>query len=128
MKEIRKSNKLDNVFYDIRGPIVQEAARLEREGHSIIKLNTGNPSAFGLYAPDEIIQDVIVNLRAAEAYGDSKGLFAARKAIMQDCQLKGINGVRIEDIIVGNGVSELIVMTMQGLLNNGDEVLVPMTD
>jgi len=128
MKEIRKSNKLDNVFYDIRGPIVQEAARLEREGHSIIKLNTGNPSAFGLFAPDEIIQDVIVNLRAAEAYGDSKGLFSARKAIMQDCQLKGIAGVRIEDIIIGNGVSELIVMTMQGLLNNGDEVLVPMPD
>ena len=128
MKEIRKSNKLDNVFYDIRGPIVEEAARLEREGHSIIKLNTGNPSAFGLYAPDEIIQDVIVNLRAAEAYGDSKGLFPARKAIMQDCQLKGIRGVAIEDIIVGNGVSELIVMIMQGLLNNGDEVLVPMPD
>lgn len=128
MKEIRKSNKLDNVFYDIRGPIVEEAARLEREGHSIIKLNTGNPSAFGLYAPDEIIQDVIVNLRAAEAYGDSKGLFPARKAIMQDCQLKGIRDVAIEDIIVGNGVSELIVMIMQGLLNNGDEVLVPMPD
>jgi alanine-synthesizing transaminase len=128
MKEIRKSNKLDNVFYDIRGPIVEEAARLEREGHSIIKLNTGNPSAFGLYAPDEIIQDVIVNLRAAEAYGDSKGLFPARKAIMQDCQLKGIRGVAIDDIIIGNGVSELIVMIMQGLLNNGDEVLVPMPD
>jgi len=128
MKEIRKSSKLDNVFYDIRGPIVEEAARLEREGHSIIKLNTGNPSAFGLYAPDEIIQDVIMNLRAAEAYGDSKGLFAARKAIMQDCQLKGIRDVKIEDIIIGNGVSELIVMIMQGLLNNGDEVLVPMPD
>lgn len=128
MKEYRKSSKLDNVFYDIRGPIVEEAARLEREGHSIIKLNTGNPSAFGLFAPDEIIQDVIMNLRSAEAYGDSKGLFPARKAIMQDCQLKGINGVNIDDIITGNGVSELIVMVMQGLLNNGDEVLVPMPD
>ncbi len=128
MKEIRKSNKLDNVFYDIRGPIVQEAAKLEREGHTIIKLNTGNPSAFGLHAPDEIIQDVILNLRAAEAYGDSKGLFSARKAIMQDCQLKGIRGVTIDDIFIGNGVSELIVMIMQGLLNNGDEVLVPMPD
>jgi len=128
MNPIKKSNKLENVFYDIRGPIVEEAARLEREGHSIIKLNTGNPAAFGLNAPDEIIHDVMINLRNAEAYGDSKGLFAARKAIMQDCQLKNIKGVTIDDVIIGNGVSELIVMCMQGLLNNGDEVLIPMPD
>jgi len=128
MNKINKSDKLENVFYDIRGPVLQEAMNLERDGNKIIKLNTGNPAAFGVSAPDEIIQDVMLNIRSAEAYGDAKGLFAARKAIMQDCQLKGIDGVGIDDIFVGNGVSELIVMIMQGLLNNGDEILVPMPD
>lgn len=128
MKEYKKSSKLDNVFYDIRGPVLQEAVRLQEEGYSIIRLNTGNPPAFDINAPDEIIRDVIMNIRSAEAYCDSKGLFPARKAIMQYCQLKNIEGVDVNDIYIGNGVSELIVMTMQGLLNNGDEVLIPMPD
>lgn len=128
MKEYRKSTKLDNVFYDIRGPVLQEAMRLQEEGYSIIRLNTGNPPAFDINAPDEIIRDVIMNIRSAEAYCDSKGLFPARKAIMQYCQLKNIEDVDVNDIYIGNGVSELIVMTMQGLLNNGDEVLIPMPD
>lgn len=128
MRSFKKSSKLDNVFYDIRGPIVEEAKRLEEEGYTIIKLNTGNPAAFGLYGPDEIIHDVIINLKAAEAYCDSKGLFPARKAIMQYCQLKGIADVEIDDIYIGNGVSELITLCLQGLLNNGDEILVPAPD
>lgn len=128
MREIRKSDKLANVFYDLRGPVLQAAKRMEEEGHRILKLNIGNPKPFGLDAPDEIIQDVIYNLPDSEGYSDSKGLFSARKAIMQYAQQKNIAGVTIEDIIVGNGVSELIVMSMQGLLNNGDEVLVPAPD
>lgn len=128
MREFNKSNKLDNVFYDIRGPVLSEANRLEEEGYTIIKLNTGNPPIFGVNAPDEIIRDVIMNIRTAEAYCDSKGLFAARKAIMQYCQLKGIQDVEVKDIYVGNGVSEMIVMAMQGLLNNGDEILIPAPD
>jgi len=119
---------MDNICYEIRGPLLKEANRLEEEGYSIIKLNTGNPPAFGINAPDEIIHDVIHNVRSAQAYGDSKGLFAARKAIMQQCQLKGIDGVQLEDIYVGNGVSEMIMMSMQGLLNDGDEMLVPSPD
>jgi alanine-synthesizing transaminase len=119
---------MDNVCYEIRGPVNSEAKRLEEEGVSIIKLNTGNPPAFGLTAPDEIIHDTILNIKAAEAYCDSKGLFSARKAIMQYCQLKGIEGVDVDDIYIGNGVSEMIVMAMQGLLNNGDEILVPAPD
>ncbi|MDD3845887.1 MAG: pyridoxal phosphate-dependent aminotransferase [Syntrophorhabdaceae bacterium] len=128
MRKILKSNKMDNICYEIRGPLLKEAKRLEEEGYSIIKLNSGNPPAFGLYAPDEIIHDVVLNIRSAQAYGDSKGLFAARKAIMQQCQLKGIQGVEMEDVYVGNGVSEMIMMAMQGLLNNGDEMLVPSPD
>lgn len=128
MKRLKKSSKLDNVCYDIRGPVLQEALRLEEEGHRIIKLNVGNPAAFDLSAPDEIIQDVIRNLPHAEGYSESKGIFSARKAIMQDCQLRGIFDVDIDDILLGNGVSELIVMATQALLNNGDEVLVPSPD
>lgn len=128
MREILKSNKLANVFYDIRGPVLDAAKRMEEEGHRILKLNIGNPKPFGLDAPEEIIQDVIYNLPDSEGYCDSKGLFSARKAIMQYTQQKKIAGVTIEDIIIGNGVSELIVMCMQGLLNNGDEVLVPAPD
>lgn len=126
--EILKSNKLANVCYDIRGPVLDAAKRMEEEGHRILKLNIGNPKPFGLDAPEEIIQDVIYNLPDSEGYCDSKGLFSARKAIMQYTQQKGIPNVGIEDIIIGNGVSELIVMCMQGLLNNGDEVLVPAPD
>ncbi|TFH73114.1 pyridoxal phosphate-dependent aminotransferase [Gammaproteobacteria bacterium LSUCC0112] len=128
MKKIRQSDKLAKVCYDIRGPVLEEAKRLEEEGNRILKLNIGNPAAFGFEAPDEIIQDVIRNLSNAQGYSDSKGLFSARKAIMQECQQLGIDGVDIDDIYLGNGVSELIVMAMQALLNNGDEVLVPAPD
>jgi alanine-synthesizing transaminase len=128
MHEILKSNKMNNICYEIRGPLLKEAKRLEEEGYTIIKLNSGNPPAFGINAPDEIIHDLTLNIRMAQAYGDSKGLFAARKAIMQQCQLKGIEDVEIEDVYVGNGVSEMIMMSMQALLNNGDEMLVPSPD
>jgi len=128
MPKVLKSKKLENVCYEIRGPLLREAKRLEEEGYTIIKLNSGNPPAFGINAPDEIIHDAILNIRSAQAYGDAKGLFAARKAIMQRCQLVGIEDVQIEDIYVGNGVSEMIMMAMQGLLNNGDEMLVPSPD
>lgn len=128
MRQIVKSNKLDNVCYDIRGPILDHANRLEEEGHRILKLNIGNPAPFGFDAPEEIIQDVIHNLPQAQGYGHAKGLYSARKAVMQHCQLLGIPNVAIEDIILGNGVSELIVMAMQALLNNGDEILVPSPD
>lgn len=128
MREILKSNKLENVCYEIRGPLLKEAKRLEEEGYTVIKLNSGNPPIFGINGPDEIIHDAILNIRSAQAYGDSKGLFSARKAIMQQCQLKGIEDVQIDDIYVGNGVSEMIMMAMQGLLNDGDEMLIPSPD
>ena len=128
MQPILKSTKLANVCYDVRGPVLHRAKQMEEEGHRVIKLNIGNPAPFGFEAPEEIVQDVIQNLRDASGYSDSKGLFAARKAIMHYTQQKGIKGVTLEDIYLGNGVSELIVMTMQGLLNNGDEVLVPTPD
>jgi len=128
MKKIEKSAKLENVCYEIRGPVLKEAKRLEEEGFKIIKLNVGSPASFGLCAPDEIVHDIVVNLPNAQAYGDSRGLFAARKAVMQDFQSKGVMDVGIEDIFIGNGVSELISMSMQGLLDSGDEVLIPMPD
>ena len=128
MRPIEKSLKLANVCYDIRGPVLAHARQMEDEGHKIIKLNIGNPAPFGFDAPEEMVVDVIRNLPAAAGYGDSKGLFAARKAIMHYTQQKKIAGVELDDIIIGNGVSELIVMAMQGLLNNGDEVLVPSPD
>lgn len=128
MDSLEKSEKLHGVCYDIRGPVLESAHRLEEEGHRILKLNIGNPGAFGFEAPDEIILDVIYNLRNAQGYTHSKGLFAARKAIMQECQRLSIPNVEIEDIYLGNGVSELIVMAMQALLNNGDEMLVPAPD
>lgn len=128
MKPILKSAKLANVCYDIRGPVMQRARQLEEEGHRILKLNIGNLAPFGFEAPDEVRQDVIMNLGDASGYSDSKGLFAARKAVMHYTQQKNIAGVELDDIIIGNGVSELIVMSMQGLLNNGDEVLVPAPD
>ena len=128
MRRIEKSRKLANVCYDIRGPVLAHARLMEEEGHRIIKLNIGNPASFGFEAPDELVVDMIRNLPSASGYGDSKGLFSARKAIMQYSQQKKIAGVQLDDIIVGNGVSELIVMAMQGLLDNGDEVLVPSPD
>ncbi len=128
MHAIKQSNKLKHVCYEIRGPALQAAKQLEEEGHKITKLNIGNPGAFGFDAPDEILQDVIYNLSEAQAYSDSKGLFSARKAIMHETQRINIKGVEINDIYLGNGVSELIVMSMQALLNNDDEVLIPAPD
>ncbi|MFO7602467.1 MAG: pyridoxal phosphate-dependent aminotransferase [Gammaproteobacteria bacterium] len=128
MKTIQKSDKLANVCYDIRGPVLARARQMEEEGQRIIKLNIGNLAAFGFDAPEEIQQDVIYNLPNASGYCDSKGLFAARKAVMHYCQAKHIAGVELEDIYIGNGASELIVLAMHGLLNNGDEVLVPAPD
>jgi len=128
MSIILKSDKLDQVCYDIRGPVLHEAKRLEEEGHSITKLNIGNPAPFGLCAPDEIIQDVMRNLVNCQGYSDSKGVYYARKAVMQYCQEKAFPPVDVDDIFIGNGVSELIVMSMQALLNNDDEMLVPAPD
>jgi alanine-synthesizing transaminase len=128
MSEIQKSQKLTNVCYDIRGPVLEHANLLEEEGQRIIKLNIGNPGAFGLDAPDEIMHDVIHNIRNAQGYCHSKGLFAARKSVMQRAQTQGIKNVVVDDVIMGNGVSELIVMSMQALLNQGDEVLIPSPD
>ena len=128
LRPVRKSSKLENVCYDIRGPVLARSKQMEEEGQRIIKLNIGNPAPFGFEAPEEIIQDVIVNLPNASGYSDSKGLFAARKAIMHYTQGKNIAGVHIDDIIIGNGASELIVLAMQALLNTGDEVLVPAPD
>ena len=128
LRPVKKSTKLDNVCYDIRGPVMARAKQMEDEGQRIIKLNIGNPAPFGFEAPEEIVQDVILNLPNAAGYSDSKGLFAARKAIMHYTQSKGIASVQIDDIIIGNGASELIVLAMQALLNSGDEVLVPAPD
>lgn len=128
MKAIQKSKKLADVCYDIRGPVLEKARQMEEDGHKIIKLNIGNLAVFGFDAPDEIVQDMIRNLSNASGYTDSKGMFAPRKAIMHYAQQKNIHGVTIDDIYLGNGASELIVMSMNALLNNGDEVLVPAPD
>lgn len=128
MKYFEKSSKLENVCYDVRGPVVDEASRMMANGIDVLRLNIGNPAPFGFNAPNEVIEDMIRNLRNAQGYSDSKGIFSARKAIMQYCQLKKIDGVTIEDIYTGNGVSELISIAMQGLLNNGDEILIPSPD
>ena len=128
MKPILKSTKLSNVCYDIRGPVMERAKQMEEDGQRIIKLNIGNLAPFGFEAPEEIQQDVILNLPNSSGYSDSKGMFAARKAIMHYCQAKKIMGVGLDDIYIGNGASELIVMAMQGLLNTGDEVLIPTPD
>ena len=128
VQPIRKSDKLANVCYDIRGPVLQKAKQMEDDGHKIIKLNIGNLAAFGFDSPEEIQLDMIRNLPNAAGYSDSKGIFAARKAIMHYTQQKHIKGVTLEDIYVGNGVSELIVMAMNALLDAGDEVLVPAPD
>lgn len=128
VRTVLKSTKLANVCYDIRGPVMARSKQMEEDGHRIIKLNIGNLAPFGFEAPEEIQQDVIHNLPNSSGYSDSKGLFAARKAIMHYAQQKKIAGVGMEDIFIGNGASELIVMSMQGLLNTGDEVLVPAPD
>jgi len=128
MQNIEMSSKLDNVCYDIRGPVLKHAKRMEEEGHKILKLNIGNPAPFGFDAPDEILVDVIRNLPTSQGYADSKGIYSARKAVVQHYQRRGIRSFDVEDVYIGNGVSELIVMAMQALLNNGDELLVPAPD
>ena len=128
MRPILKSNKLDDVCYEIRGPALEKARQMEDDGQKIIKLNIGNLAVFGFDPPDEIVHDMIRNMHGAAGYTDSKGMFAPRKAVMHYTQGKNIEGVGIDDIYLGNGASELIVMAMQGLLNTGDEVLVPAPD
>ena len=128
MREIKKSSKLNNVLYDVRGPVVDEAARMEESGTKILKLNIGNPAPFGFCAPDEVIYDMRSQLTECEGYSASKGLFSARKAIMQYMQNKNVPNVTIEDIYTGNGASELINLSMSALLDSGDEVLVPSPD
>ncbi|MBQ0001875.1 MAG: aminotransferase class I/II-fold pyridoxal phosphate-dependent enzyme [Clostridiales bacterium] len=128
MRTFEKSTKLDNVLYDVRGPVVDEAARMEENGMEVLKLNIGNPYPFGFSAPQEVILDMLSNIRTSQGYSDSKGIFSARKAIMQYSQLKKVPNVTINDIYTGNGVSELINLCMQALLNNGDEILIPSPD
>lgn len=128
MKEFKKSSKLDNVLYDVRGPVVDEAARMEKRGTQVLKLNIGNPAPFGFTAPDEVIYDMAHQLTSCEGYSDSKGLFSARKAIMQYAQTKNIKGVTMDDIYTGNGVSELINLSLSALLDDGDEILIPSPD
>lgn len=125
--QVIQSTKLANVCYEIRGPVLEEAMRLEAAGHRILKLNTGNPAAFGFEAPPEILEDVLRNVSTAHGYGDAKGLLAARRAVVMHNQTIGIE-TDVEHVFIGNGVSELIVMAMQGLLDDGDEVLVPAPD
>ena len=128
MSTFRKSSKLDDVCYDVRGPVLDEANRMQESGIDVLKLNIGNPAPFGCNAPEEVILDMIYNLRESQGYSDSKGIFSARKAIMQYCQLKNIPDVTINDIYTGNGVSELISILTLALLNDGDEILVPSPD
>lgn len=128
MKNIKKSTKLDSVCYDIRGPVLEEAKRLEEEGHKILKLNIGNPAPFGFEAPDDILRDVIHNLPQSQGYTDSKGIYSARTAVKNYFQNMGIKNVSTDDVYIGNGVSELIVIAMQALVNDGDEVLIPAPD
>ena len=128
MNPITKSSKLASVCYDIRGPVLEKARQMEEDGHKIIKLNIGNLAVFGLQPPDEIVQDMIRNLAGAAGYTDSKGLFAPRKSVVHYCQEKGIQGVTVDDVYLGNGASELIVMSLNALLNDGDEVLLPAPD
>ena len=128
MKPVERSHKLDNVCYDIRGPIAAQARKMEDEGHRILKLNIGNPAPFGFEAPDDILKDVIYNLPTSQGYSESAGIYAARVAVMQYYQQMNIPDIRINDIFIGNGVSEMIMMAMQALLNTGDEVLIPSPD
>ncbi|SEK26415.1 pyridoxal phosphate-dependent aminotransferase [Streptacidiphilus jiangxiensis] len=126
--QVIQSSKLANVCYDIRGPILDEAMRLEDQGHRILKLNTGNPAPFGFEAPPEILQDIVRNLAGAHGYGDSKGLLSARRAVVMHYEERGLPGLTVDDVYIGNGVSELIQMAMQALLDDGDEILVPAPD
>ena len=128
MRIFNKASKLENVLYDVRGPVVDEAARMEEQGLNILKLNIGNPAPFGFNAPDEVIQDIRANVVHSQGYSDSRGIFAARKAVMQYAQLKNIPNVAMKDIFTGNGASELIQLSLNALLNVGDEVLVPSPD
>ena len=128
MRNFEKSSKLDHVLYDVRGPVVEEASRMEENGMEIMKLNIGNPAPFGFSAPEEVILDMMSSVRSSQGYSDSRGIFSARKAIMQYCQLKEIPNVSMNDIYTGNGVSELINLCMQALLNDGDEILIPSPD
>lgn len=128
MRSFSKSSKLDNVLYDVRGPVVDEAARMEESGLQVLKLNIGNPAPFGFSAPDEVILDMRDSIVNSQGYSDSRGTFAARKAIMQYAQLKNIPNVTMKDIYTGNGASELIQLSLQALLNNGDEILIPSPD
>ncbi|MFB8240774.1 pyridoxal phosphate-dependent aminotransferase [Kitasatospora purpeofusca] len=126
--QVIQSSKLANVCYDIRGPVLEEAMRLEEQGHRILKLNTGNPALFGFDAPPEILQDILRNLSSAHGYGDSKGLLSARRAVVMNYEERGLHGLTVEDVFLGNGVSELIQLAMTALLDDGDEVLVPAPD
>ncbi|MDQ1704091.1 MAG: alanine-synthesizing transaminase [Frankiaceae bacterium] len=126
--ELRQSDKLAHVAYDVRGPVLDEAMRLEAEGHRILRLNIGNPAPFGFDAPDEIVADMARSLATAQGYSDSKGILPARRAVVQYHQTKGVDGLDVDDVWLGNGVSELITMALQALLNNGDEVLIPAPD
>ncbi|MFF0414153.1 pyridoxal phosphate-dependent aminotransferase [Kitasatospora sp. NPDC004745] len=126
--QVIQSSKLANVCYDIRGPVLDEAMRLEEQGHRILKLNTGNPATFGFEAPPEILQDILRNLASAHGYGDSKGLLSARRAVVMHYEERGLHGLSVEDVFLGNGVSELIQLAMTALLDDGDEVLVPAPD
>jgi alanine-synthesizing transaminase len=128
METFQKSHKLDNVLYDIRGAALEKAKQMEEDGYRVLKLNTGNPATFGFSTPEEVVRDMILNLNNAQGYSDSKGIFSARKAVMHYSQEKGVKDVQIEDIYLGNGVSELITLVMQGLLDSGDEVLIPAPD
>lgn len=127
-KQFEKSQRLSKLRYEIRGPVYERALQLHREGYKITNLNIGNPANFGFDTPDEIVHDIVANIRGAQGYADSRGLFAARKAVMQYYQSLGVKHTQIEDVFIGNGVSELIVMCMQALLNEGDEVLLPAPD
>ncbi|MGO2003837.1 pyridoxal phosphate-dependent aminotransferase [Arthrobacter rhombi] len=128
MPEFKQSNKLHNVLYDIRGPLLEHAQRMESEGHRILKLNIGNPAPFGFDAPDSILVDIIRNLPQAQGYSDSRGIFSARTAVSQYYQTRGIQTIGVDDVYLGNGVSELITLSLNALLNNGDEILIPAPD
>ena len=128
MANFKQSTKLHNVLYDIRGPILQAAQQMEAEGHRILKLNIGNPAPFGFEAPDAILVDMIRHLPNAQGYSDSRGIFSARTAVSQYYQTRGIQNIHVDDIYLGNGVSELITMSLMALLEDGDEVLIPAPD
>ncbi len=128
MAQYKQSDKLHNVLYDIRGPLLEHAMRMESQGHRILKLNIGNPAPFGFEAPDAILVDMIRNLPEAQGYSDSRGIFSARTAVVQYYQSRGIQSIDVDDVYLGNGVSELITLSLQALLNNGDEILVPTPD